>query len=449
MTPDYRSTVGIIGGGVTGLTAAYRLLQRGHAVRLFEANETLGGLVRTFEVDGEPIECFYHHMFTSDVAAIRLFDELGVADRVSWHSSRVGVFHEGRVYPFTSALDLLRFSPLGPLDRVRLGLTAMKLRSESEGSGFEDVSAAEWMRQHAGERALEVVWGPLLRGKFGGQWEQVVMTWLWNKIRLRFSSRSGRFSQREILGYMTGSFGAWIGALAQRILDLGGQIETGRPVRRIVSDAGRIAVELEDETIELDAVISTVSNDVLLRIAPDLPETYATKVRSTRYQDTLCLVLCLDRPLTEHYWLNVSDPDAPFVAVVEHTNLVEPGRYGNRHIVYVSNYVESDSPLLEEDVDSILGLYLPHLRRINPTFDESWIADRHLFHARDAQPVFTVGARARIPGHRTSVPRLYLANMAQIYPQDRGQNYSIELGERIAEIVAEDLARTSAPRYQV
>ncbi|MCH8814301.1 MAG: NAD(P)/FAD-dependent oxidoreductase [Chloroflexi bacterium] len=449
MTPSDRPTVGIIGGGVTGLTAAYRLLQRGHAVRLFEANETLGGLVRTFEVGGEPIECFYHHLFTSDAAANRLFDELGVADRVSWHSSRVGVFHEGRIYPFTTPLDLLRFSPLGPLDRVRLGLTAMKLRRESDGGQFEDVSAADWMRQHAGERAADVVWGPLLRGKFGVQWDQVVMTWLWNKIRLRFSSRSGRMSQHEVLGYMRGSFGAWIGALAQRVRDLGGQIETGRAVRRIVSDAGRITVEVQDETIELDAVVSTVSNDVLLRIAPDLPEIYAEKLRGTRYQDALCLVLCLDRPLTEYYWLNVSDPDAPFVAVVEHTNLVDSARYGNRHIVYVSNYLESDSPLLREEVDSILRRYLPHLKRINPAFDESWIVERHLFHARDAQPVFTIGARTRIPDHRTSVPRLYLANMAQIYPQDRGQNYSIELGERIAEVVAEDLARTSAPRYQV
>ncbi|MFQ5473815.1 MAG: FAD-dependent oxidoreductase, partial [Dehalococcoidia bacterium] len=148
MTPGDRATIGIIGGGVTGLTAAYRLLQGGNAVRVFEASKTLGGLVRTFEVGGEPIECFYHHMFKSDAAAIRLFDELDVADRVSWHSSQVGVFHGGRIYPFTTPLDLLRFSPLGPLDRVRLGLTAMKLRRESEDGQFEDVSAADWMRQH-------------------------------------------------------------------------------------------------------------------------------------------------------------------------------------------------------------------------------------------------------------------------------------------------------------
>ena len=449
MTPEKPSTVGIIGGGVTGLTAAYRLLQRGHAVRVFEASDTVGGLVRTFEISGEPIECFYHHLFASDSAALRLFADLDVGERVSWRSSRVGLFYNGRTYPFTTALDLLRFSPLGLRDRVRLGLTSLALRREPDGDRFEGLSAADWMREHAGERAVEVVWEPLLRGKFGEAWDQVVMTWLWNKLRLRLSSRGGRISQREVLGYMNGSFGAWVEALAQRVSDLGGQIETSRPVRRIDSSGGRITVEAGGEPVELDAVISTVSNDAFMRIAPELPETYASKLRRTRYQDALCLVLCLDRPLSDYYWLNINDREIPFVAIVEHTNLVGTERYGGQHIVYVSNYLEPGSGLLNEDAESIVRLYVPHLRKINPSFDESWIVGRHLFHARDAQPVFAVGAGARIPDHRSPIPGLYVASMAQIYPQDRGQNYSIELGERVAEMVADDLTQASAPRYQV
>ncbi len=135
MTPDRPSTIGVIGGGVTGLTAAYRLLQRGHAVRVFEASDATGGLVRTFEVNGEAIECFYHHLFASDSAALRLFAELGAGERVSWHSSRVGLFYDGRTYPFTTPLDLLRFTALGLRDRVRLGLTSLTLRREASGCG--------------------------------------------------------------------------------------------------------------------------------------------------------------------------------------------------------------------------------------------------------------------------------------------------------------------------
>jgi protoporphyrinogen oxidase len=442
-------SVAIIGGGVTGLTAAYRLLQGGCAVHLYEASDDLGGLVRTFEVAGEPLECFYHHLFTGDSAALRLFDELGVGERLEWHASRVGVFHEGRAYPFTSALDLLRFSPLSVVDRVRLGLMALRLRGEQNGSSFEKVSAEDWIRNEVSDRVLDVVWGPLLRGKFGEMWDQVVMTWLWNKIQTRFSSRRGRLSQREVLGYMRGSFGAWISVLVDRIRDLGCEIETSAPVGRLVSEGGRIGIEGSGATALFDAAVATISNERFEGIAPPLTEGYTASLRGTRYQDAVCLVLVLDRPFTDYYWLNMNDPDMPFVAVVEQTNLVSAERYGGRHVVYVSNYPAGDASLTHEDANGLMRTYLPHLRRINTAFAESWISDCQLFHARDAQPVFTVGAGSRVPEHRTPVPGLYLANMAQIYPEDRGQNYAIKQGEAVARLVLEDLAQASAPRYQV
>ncbi len=442
-------SIGIVGGGVAGLTAAYRLLQRGHAVRVFESGPRAGGLVRAFEVGGEPLECFYHHLFTSDSAATRLIGELGLADTLTWHASSIGVFHGGRLYPFTSAVDLLRFSPVPLRDRVRLGQMALRLRGEEDGARFEDVTAADWVREHAGQRAFDAVWGPLLRGKFGDMAERVIMTWLWHKVRTRFASRRGRFSEKEVLGYQQGSFGTWVNALAARVRDLGGLIETGSAVRRISGDGRRPAVELDSETAAFDAVIATVGNRVFLQVAPPLPESYAAKLEATPYQDTLCLVLALDLPLTRYYWLNVSEPTAPFVAVVEHTNLVGSERYGGRHIVYVSNYVDPQSPLLAMSAEDVFAHYLPHLKRINPSFDESWVSERWLFHGRDAQPVFTVGAGSRIPGHRTPVNGLYLANMGQVYPQDRGQNHSILLGETVAELVSTDLARAEIAQYQV
>lgn len=442
-------SIGIIGGGVTGLTAAYRLLQRGHRIVVFEAGEAPGGLVRTFEVGGETLECFYHHLFTTDAAAIRLFEELGVLNRLTWHPSRVGIFYEGRVHPFTTPLDLLRFSPLPLHERVRLGLASMRLRRETDGSQFENLSAADWVKQELGERALDVVWGPLLRGKFGVMWDQVVAAWLWNKIHTRFSSRSGGISQGEVLGYMRGSFGAWTSTLVERVQGLGGEIVTSAKVSRIATAGQRTVVELGGGSREFDAVIATVANEIIVRSVPELPESYVEKLRGTPYQDAVCLVMALNRPLTDYYWLNVNDRDVPFVAVVEHTNLVGIERYGDRHIIYVSTYVERGAPLTREDADELLGLYAPHLRRINPAFEEAWVQEKWLFHARDAQPVFTVGAGSRVPEHRAPVPGLYLANMAQIYPQDRGQNYAIEMGERVAALVADDLSAVSVPRYQV
>jgi protoporphyrinogen oxidase len=443
-------TVGIIGGGVAGLMAAYRLLQKGYRIHLFEAGPQLGGLVRTFEIGGEPIECFYHHLFSTDTAAVRLIEEMGLGDRLTWRPSKVGIFYGDRIYPFVTPLDLLRFRPVSVIDRVRLGLMGLYLRRQRDGSRFEGVTARDWVRRFAGRRNLEVVWGPLLRGKFGDLDDQLVMTWLWNKIHLRFASRGAGVSQREVLGYLLGSFGAWIDALIDRIRDLGGTLEAGRPVQRIVSEGGRAGIALDGErTLLFDAVVGTVANKIFRRLAPALPDSYTERLEGVPYQDALCLVLTLSQPLSGTYWLNINDRSIPFLAVVEHTNFIEPERYGGQHVVYLSNYLDKESPLLHMSLEELLALYLPHIKRINPAFEESWISGRWLFHGPDAQPVFTVGASSRIPDHRTPVPGLYLANMSQIYPQDRGQNHSIVLGETIAEAVEADLSRAAVAQYQV
>jgi len=425
----------------TASVAAYRLLQRGHRVCIFEAEPSLGGLVHTFEAGGERLECFYHHLFTSDGAAIRLLDELTLLKTLTWRRSTMGVFYEGRVYPFTTALDLLRFTPLlGIRDRIRLGLVALRLRRERDGSQFENVTAMEWMQRHAGQRCLEVVWEPLLRGKFGDMADQVAMTWLWNRLRLRFSSR-GLLSQNEVLGYQLGSFAVWIEALVKIIRALGGEIATGERVVRISREDGRLSVDTADGRQQyFESVIATISSGAFLHIAPPLGDLYTEKLKDVAYQDALCLVLSLKQALSNFYWLNINDRTLPFLAVIEHTNLIGPERYRGEHIIYISNYVSRDSPLLQMTCDELFSLYLPHLKRINPAFNESSVNARWQFHGVDAQPVCTLGAASRVPDHRTPVPGLYLANMAQLYPQDRGQNYSILLGENIAEMVASDLS---------
>jgi len=433
-------TVAVIGGGVAGLTAAYRLLQRGHRVHVFEASPSWGGLVRTFEVGGGRLECFYHHIFTTDTAIRALIGELGLGGRLVWRPSSVGIYYGGRIYPFVTPLDLLRFSPLPPWERVRLGLMGLYLRRRADVTPFLGVTAKEWVVRFAGRRAWEVVWGPLFRGKFGDMGDQVVMAWLWNKIRLRFASRGGG-SWREVLGYLVGSFGLLVDELVARIRALGGEMHVATPVARIVLEGGRAAA-LEAAGRRwgpYDAIVATVANRIFLRLSPPLPPDYAALCQGIPYQDALCMVLALRRPFTRYYWLTINDRSFPFLALIEHTNLVGPEGYGGLHVLYISNYLAQDSPLLEMDEDELWALYRPYLQRIRPEFDDSWVVGRWAFRGRDAQPVFTVANAGRVPPHRTPVPGLYLANMSQIFPEDRGQNYSIRLGETVASLVHQDL----------
>ena len=433
----------VVGGGVAGLTAAYRLLQAGHEVALFEAGPELGGLVRTFETPGDPLECFYHHLFSTDTTIVRLIDELGLGDRLTWRDSKLGFYHGGRLWDFVTPLDLLRFKPLPLIDRVRLGLAGLYLRRKEDWRAYEQVTAWEWIRRYVGQKGLDVVWGPLLRGKFADQAEEVAMAWLWSKIHLRFASRRAGVSQKEQLGYLLGSFGVYIKELERHIREAGAHVETGQPVQQISVADGRASglVLADGRAWPADAVIACVPSERFLPMAPPLGEEYERRVRAARWQWALCYVLALKESLSPIYWLNISDPGTPFIALIEHTNFIEKERYGGLNFVYLSNYLAPDHPWFSLSDAELDDLYLPHLTKFNPRFSRDWIVDRWAFKGPNAQPVIRCNYRDDLPDHRTPVPGLYLANMQQIYPEDRGQNYSIRMGEQVAHLAVEDWAK--------
>ena len=70
-----------------------------------------------------------------------------------------------------------------------------------------------------------------------------------------------------------------------------------------------------------------------------------------------------------------------------------------------------------------------------PRWDQSTILKTHLFRARYAQPVIFTGYSKIVPEYETPVDNFYLASMAQIFPEDRGQNYAIKMGIEIAHLI--------------
>lgn len=438
--------VGIVGAGVAGLAAAKVLQEQGHAVTLFESRHEVGGQVVTFPVGGTPLECFYHHLFTSDTVALRYIDELGLTDELRWIEPYNGHLVNGKRYPFVTPFDLLRFDAIPLASRVRLGLVALYLRRQSNGlTKYESVTARKWMERAVGAKAFNAFWGPLLRGKFADYTDEVGMVWLWNKIYLRFASRRGSGS-KESLGYMVGSFRRYYTALADLIESRGGAIHLNTPVDQVAVEDGVVTgIHAQGAFHPFDQVLMTTPNTIVRRIAPDLPASYAAVLESVRYQWATCLVVTLDRPLSDMYWLSIAD-DLPFVACVEHTNFMKPDDYGGNHIVYLSNYVSPSNPVLQMDADQVLEHYMAGLKTINPDFDPSWVRDRWIFKDPGGQPVITTNYTRSIPPFNTGVPGLYLANTTQIYPEDRGQNYSLRLGEEVAVRMHEEAPSVAAAR---
>lgn len=413
--------IGIIGAGATGLTAAYDLVRDGHDVTVLEGADELGGLAGSLQVQGTPLERFYHHIFGTDRAIIELIDELGLSPKLRFHSTTTGIYHDGTLHDFSTPADMLRFPPLALRDRIRFGASSAALKAIRNGERLNDRRALEWVRRWAGRRASDVIWEPLLMGKFGRRAPEISMAWLWARVHFRTFK----------LGYLDGGFDQVYTGLVRAVEERGGKVETGKRLSRIAQPDphGPVQVDTEDGAHhEYDKVLVTIPQPAFAQATGAGSDDV---VRRNEYLGATCFVLECDRSLIPYYWLNVNDPSFPFLAVVEHTNMIPPAEYGGRHIVYVGNYVPRDDWRFTTDPVELLQRFEPWLRRLNPDFELSWVKDWHFSRAGFAQPVVTSEYRASIPPHETSMPGVVLATMSQIYPQDRGQSYAVAMARRV------------------
>ncbi len=417
----------MLGAGALGLTVALRLAQRGEQVTVIEREPLPGGLAAGFEVQpGAWLEKFYHHLFRSDRHAIGLISELGMGDRLEWHAPVTATLHETEIHQLDSPASLLKFTPLPVTDRLRMGAALAALKAMPNPRLLEGQTAADWIRRWMGVRAYETVWRPLLNGKFGETADEIAMPWFWARVHDR----------TQQLGYLRGGFQALYDALAQSVRDHGGETRLGNAVEAVRTDGDGLTVVTDAGEDRFDRVVSTLATRLTARLVPELPVEWRERHEWGRAYGAHCLILALDRPLTSAYWLNVNDPGFPFMALVEHTNYMPAADYGGRHLVYLGNYRPMDDPLMTASREEILDEFLPHLSRINPAFDRSWMTDAWSFAAPFAQPIVTVDYRHHIPPFATPLRGLWVANMFQVYPHDRGQNYSIALADRLVRHLA-------------
>ena len=434
--------IGIIGAGAAGLTAALDFSSKGHRVVVYEAAPFIGGQASTVTVGGAPLERGYHHLFTNDQAILDLMEDIGVDDSMKWYPSRVGTYTSGKVYKTTTALDLLRLGAIPLLERIKLGLFALRVGRIKDWRSLESDTADFWLREQLGGMAYEKVWAPLLRGKYGRFYDQIGMPWFWSKIQTRFASRKG-IRGREMLGYPDGSFDTIFNRLTAVIQARGGEIHLSPPVENInVKDRTATGVIARHESGELvsedfDVVLSTVPSFSFPDIV-ELPDCYKKRLLDVHYLAAIVVILELDRPLTSFYWMNIADHTIPFLGLIEHTNMLPKEWYQGNNVLYLTNYLDRSDPVYKMSQNEILDLYLPHLNKFNPEFDRSWIKAIHYNAVSAAQPIIPTNYSKAIPNHRTPIRKLYLANTTQIYPEDRGTNYSIRMGREIAEMIMDD-----------
>jgi protoporphyrinogen oxidase len=433
-----RREIAVLGAGVLGLTTALRLAQRGHSVTAYEREAEPGGLASGFLI-GRPtsgllagqdvwLDKFYHHLFASDRHAISLIEGSELAGALEWRRPLTVTLRGGQVYQLDDPASVLKFPPISLPSRLRMAAALAVLKALPTPAPLEGRTAAAWLRGAMGPEAYQAVWEPLLKGKFGALAEEIALPWFWGRVH----DRTAR------LGYVRGGFQRFYNRLAERVTQRGGALRLGTQIQHIAPADGGLAVTFapvsapgQDETASYDLVVSTLPTRLTCQLTPELPADYRARYEWGRAYGAHCLILALDRPMTASYWMNVNDPGFPFMVFVEHTNYMPTEDYGGRHLVYLGNYRAMDDPLFQMSKDEVVAAFLPHLSKINPAFAAAWVTESWMFAAPYAQPIVTTDYRQHIPPFDTPIKGLFVANMFQVYPHDRGQNYSIELAERL------------------
>jgi protoporphyrinogen oxidase len=417
------------------MAAAYDLTRAGCQVTIFEAGEFVGGLAGGFK---QPhwewsVEKFYHHWFATDRHILGLIDELGWGDKVLFPRPYTVVYHRGKFYPFDSIPTALLFPGLGwGIHKVRFGLIGLYLRLTNNWQALERTTADHWMRKWAGDRVYELMWQPLLIGKFGSHYRAVNMAWMWARLKAR-TTRLGTFE---------GGFQAFADSFAARLREMGVGIHLSTPVERIEPNTGggiRLCLPAGPEAY--NQCLATTSPALLARLAPDLPEAYLGSLLDLKSMGAVVLILSLRHQLSRegYYWFNLPKPAGfPYLALVEHTNFVPAEHFGGEHIVYIGDYLDTDHEYFQLDQSKLLERFLPTLPRFNPEFTPDWVLESWLFRTGYAQPIPEVNHSQKIPAIRTPLSGLYFASMSQVYPWDRGTNFAVEIGRRAARLMQAD-----------
>jgi len=415
--------IAVIGGGVCGLSAAYFLTKKGKKVFVFEKEEKLGGLAGGIKKEkwDWTLEKYYHHFFPSDKALLDLLKDLNLKEEIFFKNPKTSVFCEGKIYPFDTAGAILSFPLLSWQEKIKTGLVTSFLKYSPFGKGWQKTTACWWLKKYYGERVYRLIWEPLLKAKFGEMAQSVSLAWFWARIKKRSKK----------LGYLKGGSAVLIEKLAEEIRKNGGRIFCGTEIKKLK--------ELKTKG-DFAKILVCSSPQTFLKIASNLPQKYQEEIERLKSVGALVLLLRLKKQFLKEgtYWLNITDSSFPFVAVVEHTNFIDPKYYNGDHLLYLGGYYPQNHPFFKLSSKEIYEKFLPFLKRINPNFDfSSEVIDFSLFSDWYAQPI--IPPEYSPPLLKTPVRGLFFASMHHIYPWDRGINYAIELGKYAAyEILKEE-----------
>lgn len=436
MTPTTPAQkIAIVGGGIMGVTLAYRLSQAGFSVTVYERGSNMGGLAGYIEYDGIRMDAFYHTILSSDMSMQRLMESSHVDHRRHFVATKQGFYDNGKLYPFNTPVDFLLFPPLNIFQRFRLGLQVIYAQFESDWRKMDTIPVEKWLIRVSGRGVYNKVWKPLLRAKFDTAAANVPATYIWSRLRRMMGTREG-VQSTEMMCYLENGYYTLIEAMVKECEGRGVTFHVNTAIEEIVIENGRATgIKTAAGTESFDAVISTLASPVLGEILPDAPPDFRALLGKQQYLGVLCPMLILKKSLMPFYVLNITDDTIPFTAVVETTNLISTEYTNGHHIVYLPKYLAPDNDMAQWPDEQVRAEWMKHFRRMFPDFDESLITEFWVHRARYVEPIRPMNTLDEIPPMQTPVERLYMGNTVMIYPElgngEAVTRYAAQLADRV------------------
>lgn len=425
-----QKNIAVIGAGVMGLACALKLLNKGHKVDIYEADDRVGGMAAHFDFQGLNLERYYHFICKPDKDMFDLLDELDIAHTLKWTDTDMGYYYNGKMYDWGNPIALLKFPKLNLISKLRYGIHMFLATKRNNWSDLDKIEASVWIKKWIGQRAYDILWSRLFSLKFYTYKDNLSAAWIWSRIKRVGTSRKSMF--QEQMGYLEGGSETLLIALEKKIISLGGKIHLSSPTKRVNITNNRVTtISVNNAEHQYDEVLSTIPLPYVSKMIPDLPRDYHSRFEQIQNMGVVCVIFRLKKAITHNFWLNVSDPNMEIPGIIEFSNL----RPFDDHVVYVPYYMPRDYPKFAKENDFFIKESRDYLKILNPELsDDDFIAE-HASRYGFAQPVCQPGFSEILPPIKTPVDGLYIADTSYYYPEDRSISESVRIGAEMASLV--------------
>lgn len=433
--------IAIVGGGMLGMTLAWRLALHGHRAVIFESSDRCGGLAAPWRLGDVTWDRHYHVILQSDEALCNLLDELTLTPELRWATTRTGFYVDGKMYSLSNVGEFLRFPALSMLEKLRLATTILAASRISDGLPLEQLTAIEWLTKYSGKNTVEKLWLPLLRAKLGSYADQASAAFIWTIIRRMYGARRSG-NKREQLGYVHGGYEFILRRFEERLRTVGVDIRCDCRIETVESRGVEAAVVTAAGREErYDAVVVTLAAPLAARICPTLTAEERSRCAGVRYQGIVCASFLSDAPLSPFYITNITDQWVPFTAVIEMSALVDRAAFGGQSLIYLPKYAPAADPIFGMSDESIRETFLSALGRMYEHFSRHSVRVFRVSRVPFVMPVPTLEYSKHLPPMRTATRGLYLADSAHIVNGTLNVNETVTLANRAARTVLTDLRR--------